>query len=419
MIRTHIFACSLPRSEADALNRESGRVYTNTLVRHYRIKRKTGHWLSPRAGERVEDSTGPSTLHAHSRDAAQQGFYKACKTARTLREQGDPDIRYPYHRKRWRTTIWKNTGIRCKGGVLRLARCRGQAPVMVSLPAHLAVLPARCFVEMRLVWDRVACRYTWHLVVDDGITPLPTTATGVAGVDLGEIHPAALTDGTNAAIISCRELRSCVQYTNKRLSVLRSKQDGHKRGSRRWKRLQRRKSRFLAQQKRRARDLAHKASRAAVDWAQEHGVGLLVIGDVRDVAAGKRLHRNQQQKISQWGHGTMRRDIGYKAEAVGITVVDTVNEAYTSQTCPRDGQRTKPKGRVYTCHVCGFRCARDIVGAANILSRQVHGEVGRVMPPAITMYRYPFVRKGKRSRPDTADLARAGGVTASREAARL
>jgi putative transposase len=167
--------------------------------------------------------------------------------------------------------------------------------------------------------------------------------------------------------------------------VLRSKQDGRKRGSRRWRRLQRRKNRFLAQQKRRARDLAHKASRAVVQWAQGHGVGTFVIGDVRDVAAGKRLHRTQQQKISQWGHGTMRRYIGYKAEAVGITVIDTVNEAYTSQTCPRDGQRTKPKGRVYMCHVCGFRGARDIVGAANILSRHVHGEVGQVMPPAITM----------------------------------
>src|SRR5205814_2283438 len=109
-----------------------------------------------------------------------------------------------------------------------------------------------------------------------------------------EIHPAALTDGTSAAVISCRELRSCVPYTNKRLSILRGKQDKHTRGSSRWKRLQRRKNRFL--------------------------------------------------------------------------VVDTVDEHYTSQTCPRDGHRTKPKGRVYTCHVCGFRCARDIVGAANILS---------------------------------------------------
>jgi IS605 OrfB family transposase len=69
-----------------------------------------------------------------------------------------------------------------------------------------------------------------------------------------------------------------------------------------------------------------------VDRAQEHAVGTLAVGDVRDVADGKRLRRTEQQKISQWGHGTMRRYIGYKAAAAGITVVDTVNEAYTSQT---------------------------------------------------------------------------------------
>lgn len=79
MIRTHVFACSLPRGEADALNRESGRIYTSVLVRHYRVYRKKGHWLSQGAGERLEDSTGLTLLHAHSRDAAQQGFYQACK----------------------------------------------------------------------------------------------------------------------------------------------------------------------------------------------------------------------------------------------------------------------------------------------------------------------------------------------------
>jgi putative transposase len=100
MIRTHIFPCSLSRAAADALNRESGRIYTAVMVRHYRVYRKKGQWLSPGAGERIEDSTGPTLLHAHSRDAAQQGYYKACKTARTLRKQGDLDVRYPYRRKR-------------------------------------------------------------------------------------------------------------------------------------------------------------------------------------------------------------------------------------------------------------------------------------------------------------------------------
>src|SRR5215470_3500442 len=135
MLRTVQFACTLPKAEADALNAESGRIYTNMLVQHYRRYRKQGVWLSRKSGERLEDALGgPTSLHAHSRDAAQQGFYKACKTAKACREQG-MDVNYPHWRKRWRTTIWKNTGIRRSDGILLLARARGLAPVTVPLPA--------------------------------------------------------------------------------------------------------------------------------------------------------------------------------------------------------------------------------------------------------------------------------------------
>src|SRR5499427_9569329 len=82
MLRTTQVVCSLPKEEADALNAESGRIYSDMLVQHYRRYRKQGVWLSQKCGERLEDAVGgPTTLHAHSRDAAQQGFYKACKAA--------------------------------------------------------------------------------------------------------------------------------------------------------------------------------------------------------------------------------------------------------------------------------------------------------------------------------------------------
>jgi putative transposase len=405
MIRTQLFACTLPKAEADALNRESGRVYSNTLVRHYRILRQTHHWLSPRAGERVEDSTGPSSLHAHSRDAAQQGFYKACKTARACKALG-LDAHYPHKRKWFRTTIWKQTGMRLRNGTLLLARARSLPPLPVALPSSLAALPPTAFSEARLVWDRAGRHYTWHLVIEDGLNAPVTTATGIAGVDLGEIHPAALTDGTHAAVISCRALRSTVQYTNKRLATLRAMQDQRTKGSSRWKKLQRRKNRFLAHQQRRERDMLHKASRAVVSWSQDHAIGTLAIGDVRDIGDGKRLHRNQQQKVSQWSHGTMRRYTTYKAQAAGITIIDDVDEAYTTQTCPHCSTRNKPKGRVYTCRACGFQGVRDVVGAVNILSRYRWGEVGTVQPPVRTMYLRPFVREPRSSRLDTAHVAR-------------
>ena len=81
MIRTHIEPCRLAKKRADELNRASGAIYTQVLVFHWRTYRHTGHWLSPHAAERWHDRvSGETGLQAQSRDAAQQGFYKACAT---------------------------------------------------------------------------------------------------------------------------------------------------------------------------------------------------------------------------------------------------------------------------------------------------------------------------------------------------
>jgi putative transposase len=237
-------------------------------------------------------------------------------------------------------------------------------------------VPAAAFREARLVWDRAAQHYAWHLVVEDGVPPAPAPpGDHTAAIDLGEIHPAAVTDGTETVIFTCRALRSNQQYTAKRVGELNAKQARKHKGSRRWKRLQRRTTRFCAQQRRRARDLEHKVSRAVVDWATERQVHTLVIGDVRDVADGKRLPATSQQKIGVWSHGRQRASITYSAEAAGITV-GLVDEAYTSQTCPGtlpDGTAClhcyKPTGRVYRCPACGFTAHRDGLGAANLLSQ--------------------------------------------------
>src|SRR5215471_19188212 len=237
MLHTVQFACTLPKSEAGALNAESGRIYSNMLTWHYRLYRKQGIWLAPKSGEQLEDALGgPTTLHAHSRDAAQQGFFKACKTAKACRKLG-LETKYPHKRKQFRTTSWKSTGIRLKDGTLLLARARGLSPVEIPLPSHLLALPKVALLEVRLVWDLAARHYTWHLVIEDGSQASPAPGEAVGACDLGEIHPAALTDGQETVIITCRALRANQQYTAKRLSELSAKQDRKRKGSRRWKRL--------------------------------------------------------------------------------------------------------------------------------------------------------------------------------------
>jgi putative transposase len=399
MIRTYSIPCTLPKSEADALNRESGRVYW-----HYRICRRKGIWLSPGTAEKLGDFFSDTTLHAHSRDAAQQGFYKACKTAKACQAAGS-NTRYPHKRKFYRTTIWKNTGIRVRDGAVFLARARGLEAV------SFAWTPTGTLLEARLVYDLKQKRYFWHLVIEDGQEPALATGDRTAAIDLGEIHPVAITDGEEVCIVSCRQLRSIAQQTNKELAALQKKKSRCQRGSRRSQRLNRAKRTLLARQKLRRRDLEHKISRATIDWCQEKQIGVLAIGDVRDVAdkteAKKRLKRPERQKVSNWPHGTMRRYLGYKAEAAGISVHDRVPEPYTSQSCLACGHRHKPRGRVFQCPVCRFVFPRDGVGCANLLSRVLYDELAKVRPTT-AKYRRPFQRwfwNGLRSPADIRQVA--------------
>jgi hypothetical protein len=141
MIRAQTFPCSLAKAEADALNRKSGRIYTTVLVWRYRIYRRAGHWLSEYAAKRLEDYLGGSaTPHAHSGDAAQEGFYAAGKVARRQQQMGLA-MRYPHRRKVYRTTTWKNTEIRVRDPVLLLARARGLEPIRMCCKTTSAVIP--------------------------------------------------------------------------------------------------------------------------------------------------------------------------------------------------------------------------------------------------------------------------------------
>ncbi len=292
-----------------------------------------------------------------------------------------------------------------------LARARGLEPIRVTLPVHMQGFPTDAYKQVELVWDRAARHYVWHVTREDGIEPASTPGSNVVAVDLGEIHPAALTDGKEAIVISARRLRAARQYTAKRLAALQEQQFKKLKGSRRWKRLQRRKNRFLAQQKMRTRDIEHKVSRTVVDWAKEHQAGTLAVGDVRDVADGKRMAAKSQQKISTWSHGKTRQYLTYKAQAAGIEVA-LVDEHHTSKTCPRCGRQYKPAGRVYRCPntLCRLVAHRDIVGAVNILSRYRHGELAKILPPSLgaTKYRHPswISTTGKRSPLDTGYMAR-------------
>ena len=298
-----------------------------------------------------------------------------------------------------------------------LSLAKGLKRIAVQLPQHLNVLPQAFIKEVRLVFNKATFRYSWHVVVDDGVEP-EQIGEYIAGVDLGEIHPAVLSDGVEACVVSCRELRALNQGRNKRIASIDKQLSTYQKGSRRWRKLKARKRRFLAQCDQQKQDIEHKIARSVIDWVQEREIGLLAIGDVRNIANGKRLNKKSQQKISNWSHGKIRKYITYKAEAVGIQVDDKVSERYTSQTCPSCKHRHKPKGRNYHCPNCRGTFHRDVVGASNILSMYQHSECGYVPAPK-PKYRHPIDVRGKRSPVGTGEMARLGENRKAQEAVGL
>jgi putative transposase len=404
VIRTHILPCALPRPLADTLNLASGRIYTDILIRHWRVVRHQRHWLSEKAATRWSDRClAVKPLHAHSIDAAQQGFYNACRTTRALRRAGIPEAKFPHWRKRFRTTVWKNTAIKRAGTALTLSGGKAHPPVTLTLPASLAEVLR--VLEVRLVYDRKARRYTWHVVVENGMQPKTPPGDNVVSVDLGEVHPAVVGDTEEATLITCRARRHATQGHRKRLASLAQAISRTKKGSRRHKRLMRCKSRMKAKHQRVIRDMEHKISRAIVDVAVERCAGTIVIGDVRDVADGVNKGKDANQKISGWNHGKIRSYVGYKAEAEGIAVA-LQDEHYTSQTCPSCTHRHKPRGRIYRCGQCGFSGHRDVVGQVNILSAYLHGAPGTLPAPTVVKHRMPHNLRLMRRRPDMGQAAK-------------
>ena len=107
------------------------------------------------------------------------------------------------------------------------------------------------------------------------------------------------------------------------------------------------------------------------------------IGDLTNIRKNINYSKKVNQKLHQWNFAEITQMITYKAELLGMEV-KKINEAYTSQTCPKCSNRHKPSNRNYKCR-CGFEYHRDGVGAINIRSKTKYLElvpvIGDMNPP--------------------------------------
>jgi putative transposase len=216
-----------------------------------------------------------------------------------------------------------------------------------------------------------------RLVCEVADTPRPQQT--VIGVDLGVNTLIAATDGTKVFLVSGRGVKAVIQWRNKTLADIQTAQAGKTKGSSRWKRLQRRKYQVLGKTKRQVRDATHKATHAIAEAFPD---ATCCVGEPFNDAA-RRTGRVQAQQVSTACTRKLIQQLDYKtAGAI------TINEAFSSQTCPVCGERSKHR-RIYRCPHCGATGPRDAVGAVNILSLGQHGVKlpGRCLPQYVKYLR--------------------------------
>lgn len=124
------------------------------------------------------------------------------------------------------------------------------------------------------------------------------------------------------------------------------------------------------------KDIDHKISREIVNFATHNGVGIIKLEQLTNIRKTTRTSRKNAHNLHTWSFYRLMSYITYKASLLGIAV-ETVNPAYTSQTCPVCGKRNHAKDRRYAC-VCGYRNHRDIVGAINISDAPVIVDIRRL-----------------------------------------
>ncbi len=366
----------------DMLRREAGRCWSEMVQAHV-VARAQSIWLSE-ADLNALTKGGRYALHSQSIQFLAQQLLANVASACQNRAAGMTDAKYPYREKLFQTVTWKGQWIRVVDGQLVLPNGRKQRDLILPLPERWSRATIR---QVALIWR--ADHFEIAITIEGPPDPAPRTDGLTAGVDLGEINIAAVvTEQGDALVLNGRYLRSLKRLRNKRHSTLAAKLARCRKGSRRWKRLTRRKAQASAQFYRQQRHILHTASKRLADFAQQQGVRRLAIGDVRDIADGTDKGRRTNQKLSQWARGQFEAYLRYKARRFGCAT-DHIPEDYSTRTCSacEHVHSSAPRGRLFRCSGCGASVNRDANGASNICSRAMFGVYGRIQV-AQTTYRH-------------------------------
>ena len=301
-------------------------------------------------------------LHSQSIQAVRKQYFKSWKSYSALEKSGSiQKPKPPRKRKTYMTTRWLKSAITFAEKCVELSMGKGRPKLHIPLPKKFDMSKAEHIATIDLCYNHG--QWTLHFSYRYE-TEVTETGDSIIGVDIGEIHPIVSHNGAETRIFNGRYIRSLYRLRNKVLANFSRAISQCKRHSKRWWKLTRRKWKRIGKIDNQIKDALHQQTAKFLKYCQAKGVGTIVVGDLTGIRENIDYGKRINQKLHQWAFGKITDLITYKAEALGIKV-EIINEAYTSQTCPKCGNRKKPNNRNYTCP-CGFQYHRDGVGAINI-----------------------------------------------------
>lgn len=328
-------------------------------------------------------------LHSQTVQALIEKFLANIETTRTNRAAGDRNARYPHRLKKYVTAIWKDQAVKRDGNRLVLPMGRGRNPLRIRVPA----LPPGDIAKVELGFGELYVTLASEIAVPDR-----SEKTGAG--DLGIVHTIAMTDGEQTRIVVGRGIRSVAQGHNKAKAALTALRARCIKSSRRYQRLTHAIRKAARKRENVQRNALHHVANIVREFVVERNLGTFHIGEITEMNRGKRRKRSRRlnQEVGSVPLGQLVGYLEYKLAAVGCALASG-DEAYTSQTCPACGARSKPHGRVYTCHACHFTGARDQVGCWNILNKSVNGSItpGAMVPHATLKYLRPVKMRKHRT----------------------
>ena len=220
--------------------------------------------------------------------------------------------------------------------------------------------------RLEVAWDSLSKK--WRVFQSVQVKPIITPlGSKTCYIDMGV---------RNLATVWLREWRQPVAYQSGRLladwwywtnRIARHQQRlATVNGSKKSKQL----SKLYRIRKKRFRHAVATFARHLIKDLYRQGVSTIVIGELTGIRNNSDHGRQGNAMIhNYWSHKHIADRLKWTAEEYGIKI-ETVSEAYTSQTCPRCHSRHSLRVlRGFRCLDCGLEAHRDAVGVLNMAAR--------------------------------------------------